>query len=174
MYKPYSVIGLHLKLTNQANPESRCFDYAWAACNQSARPLEWLGLTTSETTYQHIRLHELKKDDSLSYFMATLSSIPAARAMILVNSENSFRLSEKFDSEDQIPPVPVLVVTKETGRELLKLVEANPREVEVKVEVSAAVVGKNASAQSSWSGIGGKATNYTLDSLIFFLCYLGF
>ena len=35
---------------------------------------------------------------------------------------------------DQTPPVPVLVVTRETGRELLRLVTENPREVFVKVD----------------------------------------
>ena len=44
------------------------------------------------------------------------------------------RLVEKFQSEEQSPPVPVLVVTKDTGRELLRLVRENPREVFVKVD----------------------------------------
>ena len=45
-----------------------------------------------------------------------------------------YRLAEKFQSEEQSPPVPVLVVTKDTGRELLRLVKENPRNVFVKVD----------------------------------------
>ena len=44
------------------------------------------------------------------------------------------RLSEKYQSEEQSPPVPVLVVTRETGNELLRLLAENPREVFVKVD----------------------------------------
>ena len=47
---------------------------------------------------------------------------------------NVYRLAEKFQSEEQSPPVPVLVVTKDTGRELLRLVKENPRNVFVKVD----------------------------------------
>ena len=39
-------------------------------------------------------------------------------------------------STEQVPPVPVLVVTRETGRELVRLVETHPREVEGRVETA--------------------------------------
>ena len=143
-----------MKVTDETIPHTREFDYSWAVFNQSARAMDWIGLTTSETTYRHIRLHQLKKDDSLSYFMATLSSIPASRGMILINSENSLLLSERLNSEELSAPVPVLVVTRETGAELLRLVGEHPRAVEVKVEVSAAAVTGALSTQSSWSDIG--------------------
>ena len=41
---------------------------------------------------------------------------------------------DKFKSEGPPPPVPVLVVTRETGRELIRLVETHPREVYMKVD----------------------------------------
>ena len=43
-------------------------------------------------------------------------------------------MAEKFQSEGQSPPVPVLVVTSETGQELKRLVRENPREMYVKVD----------------------------------------
>ena len=46
------------------------------------------------------------------------------------------RLSERLVSTEQVPPVPVLVVTRETGRELVRLVETHPREVEGRVETA--------------------------------------
>ena len=63
-----------------------------------------------------------------------MASIPATMAVILINSEDSYRLSDKFHTEDQSPPVPMLVVTQETGRELLRLVQENPREVKIKID----------------------------------------
>ena len=132
---------------------TRALDYSWATFNQSARPLDWIALTTTETTFQHVRLHQLTRDDSLSYFMATLSSIPAARGIILINADNTHLLSAKKlnlgggGGGEQCSPVPVLVVTREIGAELLMLVTEYPRDVEVKVDVSNGAM----STQSSWS-----------------------
>ena len=160
---------LHVRVTGEnGSPQlTKRFHHSWAAFNQSARAIDWVALTTSETTYSHIRLHQLKKDDSLSYFWATLSSIPAAHAIILVNTDNTLRLPEKRVREgggrggggggEQCPPVPVLVVTRETGAELLALVREHPRCVEVKVELSA---GATASTHSSWAEVAGTMYMY--------------
>ena len=127
---------LQVRVNSEPEPQSHAFQFSLGKLHQTPPNLDWIALTTSETTFPHVRLHELKEEDSLSYFMATLSSIPAARAMILVNHGRNYELSEKFHTEDQSPPVPMLVVTQETGRELLRLVQENPREVEVKVGVT--------------------------------------
>ena len=69
--------------------------------------------------------------------MLSLSVLIAVLAVPLhtVYIQSCFhRLADKFKSEDQSPPVPVLVVTRETGRQLLRLVEQNPREVYMKVD----------------------------------------
>ena len=87
--------------------------------------------------------------------MSTMASVTATMAIVLVNSENNFTFSKKFHSEEQAPPVPVVMVTKETGMELLKLSRENFREVEARVELSP---DKNAqpisspSTPSSWAG----------------------
>ena len=96
--------------------------------------------------------------------MATLSSIPAARAIILINTDNTVLLSAKKlnlggggggGTGEQSSPVPVLVVTRETGEELLKLAAEYPRGVEVKVAVANGAV----STQSSWSDLAGMCTH---------------
>ena len=125
--------GLHLKVPGKDKDEYKSFDYTWGVFTQSARTINWTPLTSTEATYPHIRLHQLREDDSLSYFMANMASIPAATAMILINSDNSYRLPERLLSEQQTPPVPTLLVTKETGRELLQLIRDHPRTVETKV-----------------------------------------
>ena len=162
---------LHVRVTGCAQL-TRDLDYSWATFNQSARPLDWIALTMTETTFQHVRLHQLTRDDSLSYFMATLSSIPAARGIILINTDNSHLLSAKKlnlggggggeggggeggGGEERCSPVPVLVVTREIGAELLRLVAEYPRGVEVKVDVSNGAM----STQSSWSELAGMRTS---------------
>ena len=166
LYVTHTLGLLHVRITtNGASPHlKRSFTYAWAPFNQSAHSLDWVALTTAETTYEHARLHRIQKDDSLSYFLATLSSIPAARAMVLVNYENTLEISsgEKFACDSRRGQrsegvgVPVLVVTSETGAELARLVTEHPRGVEVRVELGSSS-GETASSQSSWSNFARKA-----------------
>lgn len=107
------------------------FDFGWCSFNQtSVRPFQSRSLTLYEATFPHYRLHKLTHEDSLRFFMAMMESIPATLAVVLVNFDNSYHLSEKFVSaEGEIPPVPVILVTNETGLELARLLEENPRDV---------------------------------------------
>ena len=66
--------------------------------------------------------------------MSIMGSIPATLAVVLVNFDDTFRLSEKFVSgEGESPPVPVILVTNETGSQLARLLEENPRDVKAVV-----------------------------------------
>ena len=67
------------------------FDYAPGPCHQEVGDIDWICLTSAETTYPHIRIHDLRQEDGLSFFMSTMASTPAALAVIFVNSENNFR-----------------------------------------------------------------------------------
>ena len=116
--------------------ERHSFQFTLGGLSQSLPSINWVSLTSSETTFPHVCIHELEEEDNLSYFSATLSSIPAARAMILVNPKSTYELSMKFRSSEESPPVPLFVVTRETGAELLRLVGEYPRAVEVRVGVS--------------------------------------
>ena len=53
-----------------------------------------------------------------------------------VSFSKIYRLSEKLASSLQTPPVPVVVVTRETGRELARLLEEHPRELEARIETA--------------------------------------
>ena len=187
----YHAVGLHVKVGLIGTEQ--IFEYAPGPFRQEMRDIDWVSMTACETTYPHIRLHDLKKEDSLTFFMSTMASTPATKAIIFINSENNLRseftffynstflsctftkivflgmsygmmaytlcrsytciiqhisdffshsvpfsrgsrLLEKFQSEEQSPPVPVLVVAKETGMELLRLVGEHPRDVHVKVD----------------------------------------
>ena len=148
--------GLKIRIKSEAALSCRGFDYVAASFSTSLRSISWADLTTGETTYPHIRLHELNDEDSLSFFMSTMASVTATMAVVLINSENNFTLSQKIQSEEQSSPVPVLVVTKETGEELLKLSRENFREVEAMVELSLdkkTQPSSSPSSQLSWAGI---------------------
>ena len=109
------------------------FDYGWGSFNQSLRPIQKMPLTLYEATFPHIRLHKLTKDDSLQFFMSMMASIPATLGVVLINFDNSYQLSEKFLSNGESPIVPVILVTNETGSELLHFLHENPRDTEVTV-----------------------------------------
>ena len=126
-------VGLEIQLGN--NKSKQHFDCGCGYFNQTTPPsfVEWLPLTQHEVTYQHIRLHRLTEEDSLSLFMSTMASIPATLAVIFINTGNDYRLPGKSQPNEQGPPIPVLVVTREIGEKLLGLVRDNPRAVEARM-----------------------------------------
>ena len=132
------------------------FDYMSAPFALSLRSVNWVDLTSGEATYPHIRLHELTEDDSLTFFMSMLASIPATLAVVLTNTHDGYDLSKKFSSsEEQGCPVPMLVVTRETGREIARLVQENVRAIEARVDLSPDAVKSHPSpALSSPSPLG--------------------
>ena len=127
------------------------FDFGWGTFKQSLRSVQRLPLTSTEATYPHVRLHQLREEDSLSYFLSMMASIPATIAVILINSEDSYALTSKFHSEEQTPPVPMLVVTKETGGKLMQIVDDNLRAVEVKISLPHSL--STPRSRSSLSGV---------------------
>ena len=91
-----------------------------------------------------------------------MHSIPATIAVVLVNMEDSYQLLEKFESEGQSLPAPVLVVSAETGKKLLKMMEQNPREVEMRVETALKfLVTPNVSSPTSPNQSKPPTCNYT-------------
>ena len=88
--------------------------------------------------YPHVRLYELSKEDGLSLlasFLEQLSSIPATRAIVLVNAEESYDLDTgDVTVNDRDSPVPIVVMKRKAGESLVKLVKRHDREVEVAIE----------------------------------------
>ena len=61
--------------------------------------------------------------------------MPSTKAIVLINIDSTVEVNRKFHPKDENPSVPTLVVTKEVGTALSKLVEANPRAIKVKVDL---------------------------------------
>ena len=148
------IAGLKLKIESDSGSQLYDFDYMSAPFSLSLRFVNWVDISNKEATYPHVRLHELSQEDSLSFFMSTMASIPATMAIVLINTQSGYDLGKKFNLEEQGSPVPMLVVTKETGKELLRLVEENPRKVTVKVELSPNAKPNSSPALSSPSPLG--------------------
>ena len=105
---------------------SHKFQFSLTSRQQPLPTLNWLPLTTSETTYPHVRLFPLEDENGLSFFLDTLASIPATQALLVVNSTSDYELPAKFYTRE-CPPLPLLIVTKETGRKVLQLMGGSPR-----------------------------------------------
>ena len=123
--------GLEVKLTR--TEEKRFFSFAWAPFCDSPLSLDWLGLADHQVNYDHIQLHKLQPDKSLSFVLSTFGSLTSTRALLLVNTYDSYELDEQFRPKSEGPCLPVMVVTKETGAGLLGFLKQHGRDVEVKV-----------------------------------------
>ena len=109
----------------------------WPPFCKSRPDIDWASLTSNEATFPHIRLHRLSREDSLTMFLSfleQLASIPATMAIVLINSEESYDLDEKFTTQERDVPVPVVLVKKKAGEELLKMVERHARIIEANIE----------------------------------------
>ena len=128
--------GLKLRLTSSPSQEIT-FDYISPPFSVSLRLVNWVRLSAGEAISQHIRVHQLREEDSLSSFLSMLSSIPATMAVVLINYLDGFEVSERLCvGGEQESPVPMVVVTRESGREILRLLAENKRAVEAMVEVA--------------------------------------
>jgi hypothetical protein len=116
------------------------FTYQWSRTTDTPQRMDWLLLTEQEDyPDQHIRLHKLEKDSDLQVLMAMLDASPAA-ALLLINKKNSYDIDRSyFPPGEQVWPVPIMVVTAETGdkiRSLLSSVTGSGAEARVNIEPS--------------------------------------
>lgn len=127
----YLTAGLEVKLTK--TEEKRFFNFAWAPFCDSPVSLDWLGLAHHQVTYEHIQIHQLKSDQSISFILSTLGSLTSARALLLVNTYDGYELDQRFRPQSEGPCLPTMVVSQRTGAELMELLKVHERDVEVKV-----------------------------------------
>ena len=92
MCNPIHLVPLEGVAVKLPTEETHYFDYAWPPFSQSPRALGWMGLTQHQATFPHMQLYQLKVGDSLSFFMSTLGSMTAAKALMLVNTTNSLQV----------------------------------------------------------------------------------
>ena len=113
--------------------ETRYFDFAWPSFCNTPRSLDWLGVAQHQVNYTHMQLYQLQKGESLSFFLSTLVSLTSARALVLINVYDGYKLDEKIRPEMDGPSIPTMVVSHRTGQELVEIVRMYEREVQVRV-----------------------------------------
>ena len=122
-------IGPTLKVRTSAGGEEQTHDCEWAFSDVTEE-IDWLPLATSQVTFPNILLHELKEEASLEFF-----TVQSTKALLLINTNNSFDIDEKFYPRSEKPSVPTLIVGRDIGIALHNLVDTNPRSVEAMVQL---------------------------------------
>lgn len=120
---------------NPKNGTEETFSCAWAPFNDTSQELDWLPLATSQVTFPNIVIHDLNELESIEFLLSTLHSIPSTKALLLINTDNSFDIDKKFYPKSERPPVPTLVLARDVGIAVRDLADTNPRSIEVKVEL---------------------------------------
>ncbi len=129
--------GLMIKVTDEDEP--RLLAYSWAdTVSPAPQSIDWLPVSLQEEECDHIRCHQLQHE-SLPVFMAALDSSTSIKAVIVINTENSYRVDTKHLPEEGKRSVPVLIVTAETGRKILDTIGKHKGKVSAKVNATDAV-----------------------------------
>ena len=127
-----TVAGLQVKVKDEETHQS--FEYKWASIQQTPHSFDWTPVIQHDAKFDHVRCHDLQPDD-LPFFLANLDSNPGTKALILINTENSFVIHSSMLAEDQASTFPVLIITQKSGNILTHLLkEYEPGTVKVKVE----------------------------------------
>ncbi len=131
--------GLMIKVTDEDEPQ--LLTYLWADTNVSPTPqsIDWLPVSLQEEECNHIRCHQLQHE-SFPVFIAALDSSTSIKAVIVINTENSYRVDTKHLPEEGKHSVPVLIVTAETGRTILDTIGKHEGKVSAKVDTTDAVL----------------------------------
>lgn len=138
VFVPFSIPGLQLKLDNCDLPFAS-YAYAVSPLTEKLAPVDWkLLVTTDDMESQNIRCHELQPEDNLSHLIADFQKVHAL-AVVLINTSDNYCLHPNFLKGTQKSNIPVLLLTKSSGVELLRKVEQNEENVFAKIAVESGV-----------------------------------
>ena len=113
------------------------FTYQWSHVTDCPQKLDWITITEQDNCpEEHIRLYQLTKRTDLQLLMATADHSSAA-ALLIINNKNSHEIDRSFFPRgDDVWPVPVMVVTLDTGKRLKGFLSSCPsEEAEAHVEI---------------------------------------
>ena len=118
--------GLKLRLQKQTAP-LQSFSYALFPTMEKSSPVGWQYLVTEQEETENIRLHSLQEGDKLPQLLDDFKQ-SYAKAVILINLEDSYEVSEELVSSVTTPPLPLLIVKKTDGEEILRCIERHDGE----------------------------------------------
>ncbi len=129
-----------IKVKAERKPQH--YTYSWAHINASSTPqaLDWLPVSLQEETTDHIRCHHLHRESApdASLLRATLGSSSSTKAVIVINTENSYQVDPKYFPEEAKWLVPVFIVTSDTGQTIMDTISSHEGEVSAKLDPSTA------------------------------------
>ena len=101
----------------------KCFTYALSPFTKKLVAVDWKLIVNDEIQGQHIRCHILQADDNLPELVSSFRKAHA-KAVILVNTQESFTLAIKFKAGFDTSNYPVVIVlTKSDGVRLNELLD---------------------------------------------------
>ena len=113
--------GLKLKLQSQT-AHLQCFSYALFPTMERSCPVGWQYLVTEHEEAENIRLHQISEGDNLGALLEEFKQ-SYAKAVVFINTEDSYELGEGLVSSVQEVPFPLLVVKKSDGEEIVRCLE---------------------------------------------------
>ena len=131
----HTCAGLQIRSVDQQQGAAQSFTYKWSRVTDCAQPMDWIAITERDDYLEeHIRLYQLSRNSDLQLLMVTLDTSPAA-GLLLVNNKNTYDIDGKFFPPGEIGwPVPVMVVTSDTGKNIKALLEDLKGRAEARVE----------------------------------------
>lgn len=105
---------------------------------EKSSPVEWYYLVTENSETENIRLHNLQSGEQLPELLSDFQTNDA-KAVVLINIEDSYELSGEFVSSVKEVPFPLLVVKKTAGEEILKFIEDDTRRLYARVDAESSV-----------------------------------
>ena len=133
----FPTLGLQVRPVEHQDSTPQYFTYQWSHVTDSPQKLDWITITERDNCpEEHIRLYQLTKYTDLQLLMATADPSSAA-ALLIINNKNSLEIDRSFFPRgDDVWPVPVLVVTSDTGKRLKGVLSSCPSgEAEALVEI---------------------------------------
>ena len=117
-----------MKLDGQDLPFAS-FTYALTPLTDKLAPVDWKVLVHKQSMEgQHIRCHELNKEDNIANLIADFQNAYAL-AVVLINISDDYSLPPSFQMKTQISHIPVLLLKKCDGREMLNHLYSKERNV---------------------------------------------
>lgn len=115
------------------------FTYALAPDVEKPSPVDWKILVTEDVQSQHIRCHKLSRGDDLRRLVEQYRGA-YAMATVVINTENSHTLDPAYLQGLKVGSHPILVLTQQDGRQLLKLLDQHAdQDVEGRVDIESMV-----------------------------------
>lgn len=125
-------IGLKVKVQGEKEPRI-CITYSFSPFMDKAIKMDWKCISNEDVQSQHIRCHELHSGDNVRELFNQFKKAHS-KALILINTQNSYSLNSEFVQEIERGRYPIVVVAKDDGAALIQLIESYVDQVEAKID----------------------------------------